>query len=137
MLYDYQQSFIDATPETPDGYFNSSASSYMPEALANIAFAPPSINEYEPIFLRVKTGAYEILKQFDEIDPPVSKSLTFPPGRVYPDFGVPDRFKSCLLINGDADVWATGNEVKFGSSATVYYSIYMEVIKDEKQTAGQ
>ena len=137
LIYDYQQSFIDATPETPDGYFNYNSYSYMSDALANIAFAPPSINEDEPIFLRVKTGAYEILKQFDEIDPPVSKSLTFSPGRVYPDFGVPDRFKSCLLINGDADVWATGNEVKFGSSATVYYSIYMEEIKDEKQTAGQ
>ena len=137
LLYDYQQSFIDATPETPDGYFNSYISSYMSEALANIAFAPPSINEDEPIFLRVKNGAYEILKQFEEIDTPVSKSLTFSPGRVYPDFGVPDRFKSCLLINGDSDVWATGNEVKFGSSATVYYSIYMEEIKDEKQTAGQ
>jgi len=209
LLYDYQQSFIDATPETPDGYFNSPVGSYMPEALANIAFAPPSINEDEPIFLRVKNGSYQILKQFDEIDPPVSKSLTFFPGRVYPDFGVPDRFKSCLLINGDADVWATGNQVKFtgvdyivtnggsgytttptvvisgggGNGATAYasisngqvvavtryypgsgytteptvtisggggtgatavyaafnpfYSIYMEEIKDEKQTAGQ
>lgn len=209
LLYDYQQSFIDATPETPDGYFNSFFGSNMPEALANIAFAPPSINEYEPIFLKVKNGAYEILKQFDETDPPVSKNLTFTPGRVYPDFGVPDRFKSCLLINGDANVWATGNKVKFtgvdyivtnggsgyttaptvvisgggGFGATAYasisngqviaitryylgsgytteptvtisggggsgaravyaafnpfYSIYMEEVKDEKQTAGQ
>lgn len=188
----------------------------------NTEFYPPNINSENQFRVRNKItvsttsgyqyNAYEfnvVQKDIVTIDPPVLTSYVAKPGRVYPDFGVPDRFKSCLLINGDASVWQTGNEVKIigfdylvtnggtgytstptvtisgggGTGATAYatisngkvisvtigskginytsnknvvisggggtgatavnitftpfHSIYMEEIKDEKQTAGQ
>ena len=106
----------------------------------NIGFVPPNVNQSNEFFVRKSSnvGVFNIIKKdIIEIYPPELASYTATPGRVYPDFGVPSKFKSCLLINGDSDVWKTGNEVKFGTGTTVYYSIYIEEIKDEKQTAGQ
>jgi len=212
VVYDYQNAFIQATPETPDGYFNNTSYPYNYlgyNYFFNIAFGPPNINQNEPIFLNIKNGSYSIIKDIVAIDPPVLTSYVAEPSIAYPDFGVSDRFKSCLLINGDPDVWKTGNEVQFigldylvtnggsgytsvptvtlsngggtgatakatisggkvvavtvvnkginytsnknvvisgggGNGATAvdisftpFYSIYMEEIKDEKQTAGQ
>ena len=184
--------------------------------LNNYEFYPPNINQSNEFIVVNKfpstSNNYEfsiIPKDIVAIDPPVLTSYVAKPGRAYPDFGVADRFKSCLLINGDKDVWKTGNEVQFvgldylvtnggsgytsvptvtlsngggtGASAyatisngrvvsvttynkgkdftsnktvvisggggngatavdisfTPFYSIYMEEIKDEKQTAGQ
>jgi hypothetical protein len=189
---------------------------------SNTEFYPPNVNSESQFRVRnrlgfnqsdyYQVGNYDfsvIQKNIVPIDPPVLTSYIAFPGRVYPDFGIADRFKSCLLINGDADVWKTGNEVQFvgldylvtnggsgytsvptvtlsngggtgasayarisngkvisvtvgnkginytsnktvvisgggGSGATAvdisftpFYSIYMEEIKDEKQTAGQ
>lgn len=212
VVYDYQNAFIQATPETPDGYFNNTFYPYnyfVYDYFSNIAYGPPNINQNEPIFLNIQNGSYSIIKDVVPIDPLVLTSYVAKAGRAYPDFGVADRFKSCLLINGDKDVWKTGNEIKFvgldylvtnggsgytsvptvtlsngggtGASAkatisngrvvavtvvnkginytsnktvvisggggtgatavdisfTPFYSIYMEEIKDEKQTAGQ
>ena len=184
----------------------------MYKQLENIAFLPPNVNANNEFFVRKPIGSdffTSIQKDIVAIDPPVLTSYVAKAGRAYPDFGVADRFKSCLLINGDKDVWKTGNEVQFvgldylvtnggsgytsvptvtlssgggtgatakatisngkvvsvtvvnkgknytsnktvvisgggGSSATAvdisftpFYSIYMEEIKDEKQTAGQ
>lgn len=194
--------------------FNYNYQYYGYKEFENIAFLPPNVNASNEFFVRKGTqsqGFYftSIKKDMVAIDPPVLTSYVAKSGRVYPDFGVPDRFKSCLLINGDASVWQTGNEVKFvgfdykvtnggtgytsvptvtlsdggGTGATAYanisdgkvisvttgskginytsnktvvisggggsgataldvnftpfYSIYMEEIKDEKQTAGQ
>jgi len=184
--------------------------------LNNYEFYPPNINQSNEFMVVNKfsstSNVYEfsiIPKDIVAIDPPILTSYVAKPGRAYPDFGVSDRFKSCLLINGDADVWKTGNEVQFvgldylvtnsgsgytsvptvtlsggggtgasayatisggkvvsvttynkgkdftsnktvvisgggGSGATAvditftpFYSIYMEEIKDEKQTSGQ
>jgi hypothetical protein len=119
---------------------NFQYSFYGIEEFENIAFLPPNVNQNNDFFVRKSSnsGVFNIIKKdIIEIDPPELASYTATPGRVYPDFDVPSRFKSCLLINGDSDVWKTGNEVKFGSGTTVYYSIYIEEIKDEKQTAGQ
>ena len=189
---------------------------------SNTEFYPPNINSENQFRVRnrlgfnqsdyYQVGNYDfsvIQKNIVPIDPPVITSYVAKAGRAYPDFGVEDRFKSCLLINGDKDVWKTGNEVQFvgldylvtnggsgytsvptvtlsngggtGASAyarisngrvvsvttynkgkdftsnktvvisggggngatavdisfTPFYSIYMEEIKDEKQTAGQ
>jgi len=184
--------------------------------LNNYEFYPPNINQSNEFIVVNKFSStsnnYEfsiIPKDIVAIDPPVLTSYVAKPGRAYPNFGVPNRFKSCLLINGDPDVWKTGNEVQFvgldylvtnggsgytsvptvtlsggggtGASAyatisggkvvsvtvydkgkdftsnktvvisggggtgatavditfTPFYSIYMEEVKDEKQTAGQ
>ena len=189
---------------------------------SNTEFFPPNVNSENqfrvrnkftvPNPLAISGNVYDfnvIQKDIVAIDPPVLTSYVAKAGRAYPDFGVSDRFKSCLLINGDKDVWKTGNEVQFvgldylvtnggsgytsvptvtlssggGTGATAYatisngkvisvtvnnkgkdytsnktvvisggggngataidisftpfYSIYMEEIKDEKQTAGQ
>ena len=190
---------------------------------SNTEFFPPNVNSENQFRVRNKFtvpnplaiggNVYDfnvIQKDIVAIDPPVLTSYVAKAGRAYPDFGVEDRFKSCLLINGDKDVWKTGNEVQFvgldylvtnggsgytsvptvtlsggggGTGATAYarisngkvisvtvnnkgknytsnktvvisggggtgatavdisftpfYSIYMEEIKDEKQTAGQ
>ena len=184
----------------------------MYKQFENIAFLPPNVNANNEFFVRKPIGSdffTSIQKDIVAIDPPVLTSYVAKAGRAYSDFGVADRFKSCLLINGDKDVWKTGNEVQFvgldylvtdggsgytsvptvtisdgggtgatakatisngrvvsvsvvnkgenytsnktvvisgggGSSATAvdisftpFYSIYMEEIKDEKQTAGQ
>jgi hypothetical protein len=127
------------TPYSYYGFFNGIVE------FENIGFVPPNINQENEFFVRKKPvpsgvtsfSFSEIKKNIIEIDPPESTSYTATPGRSYPDFGVPNKFKSCLLINGNSDVWETGNEVKFGTESTIYYSIYMEEIKDEKQTAGQ
>jgi hypothetical protein len=195
------------------GGFFSPYSYYGIQEFENIAFLPPNVNENNEFFVRKDSASNTyfnvIKKNIIEIDPPELVSYVAKAGRVYPDFGVPDRFKSCLLINGDPDVWKTGNEVQFigldylvtnggsgytyvptvtlsggggtGATATAtisggkvvavtvvnkgknytsnknvvisggggngatavditftpFYSIYMEEIKDEKQTAGQ
>ena len=193
---------------------------YSAREFINIEFYPPNINPNNEFRIRNKYNSatsnlnniYDfsvIPKNIIPIDPPVLTSYVAKSGRAYPDFGVADRFKSCLLINGDKDVWKTGNEVQFvgldylvtnggsgytsvptvtlsngggtlatakatisggkvvavtvvnkgknytsnktvvisgggGNGATAvdisftpFYSIYMEEIKDEKQTAGQ
>lgn len=111
----------------------------------NIVFVPPNLNQNNEFYVRKKpivnnSSAFEfsvIKKNIIEIDPPEIASYTALPGRSYPNFGVPDKFKSCLLINGDQSVWETGNQVKFGTGTTTYYSIFIDEIKDHKQTAGQ
>lgn len=186
---------------------------YVPNnTFDNIAFIEPNVNkDSTSVFYNKVFQSYEnpFVKDIVEIDPPVSTSYVSKVGRAYPDFGVPERFKSCLLVNGNEDVWKTGNEVKFvglffkvtnggsgytaiptvtlsggggtgakakatinggrvtsvyleyygvnytsnmnvlitgggGTGATAvditftpFYSIYMEEIKNEKQTAGQ
>lgn len=186
---------------------------YVPNnTFDNIAFIEPNVNkDSTSVFYNKIFQSYEnpFVKDIVEIDPPVSTLYVSKVGRAYPDFGVPDRFKSCLLVNGDEDVWKTGNEIKFvglffkvtnggsgytaiptvtlsggggtgakakatinggrvtsvyleyygvnytsnmnvlitgggGTGATAvditftpFYSIYMEEIKNEKQTAGQ
>lgn len=189
---------------------------YSASDFENMGYFPPNENQYNDFVIKRyesdRIGFYRfdlIQKNIVPIDPPVLTSYIAFPGRVYPDFGIADRFKSCLLVNGDADVWKTGNEVQFvgldylvtdggsgytsvptvtlsnggGTGATAYarisngkvisvtvgnkgkdytsnktvvisggggngatavdisftpfYSIYMEEIKDEKQTAGQ
>ena len=189
---------------------------YSASDFENIGYFPPNENQNNEFIIKRSQsdsrGFYRfnlIQKDIVAIDPPVLTSYVAKAGRAYPDFGVADRFKSCLLINGDKDVWKTGNEVQFvgldylvtnggsgytsvptvtlsnggGTGATAYarisngkvisvtvgnkgkdytsnktvvisggggngatavdisftpfYSIYMEEIKDEKQTAGQ
>ena len=223
MLKYYQAlNYFQATPLIGDPFYTEDAFnnfmvqmafSFSYQELQNIAFLPPNVNANNEFFVRKNpaSNAYfnVIKKDIVPIDPPVLTSYVAKSGRVYPDFGVPDRFKSCLLINGDPDVWETGNEVQFvgldylvtnggsgytsvptvtlsngggtgatanasisngkvisvtvgnkginytsnktvvisgggGNGATAvdisftpFYSIYMEEIKDEKQTAGQ
>jgi len=222
MLKYYQAlNYFQATPLIGDPFYTEEAfNDFMVQMaftagyqeLQNIAFLPPNVNASNEFFVRKSIGSdsfTSIQKNIVPIDPPVLTSYIAKAGRVYPDFGVPDRFKSCLLINGDPDVWETGNEVQFvgldylvtnggsgytslplvtvsnggGTGATAYasisngkvisvtvgskginytsnktvvisggggtgatavdisftpfHSIYMEEIKDEKQTAGQ
>jgi len=223
MLKYYQAlNYFQATPLIGDPFYTEEAFNNFMVQMAftdsykefqNIAFLPPNVNASNEFFVRKNPASNSyfnvIKKDIIPIDPPVLTSYVAFPGRVYPDFGVPDRFKSCLLINGDEDVWKTGNEVQFvgldylvtnggsgytsvptvtlsgggGTGATAYatisggkvvsvttynkgkdftsnktvvisggggsgatavdisftpfYSIYMEEIKDEKQTAGQ
>lgn len=148
---DYAQQIVNASPDVPESFiynvfaFNQPIPTYY-KSFDNIAFGIPNTNPNEYFYIQKKIQPYDgfsstnvdwsLVKNIQEI-PPTFAYYSASAGRVYPDFGVPDRFKSCLLINGDADVWATGNEVTFGIGPTVYYSIYMEEIKDEKQTAGQ
>jgi hypothetical protein len=228
---DLLENIINETPLAPEKYINFSPNvgvyvqgyptdpvdiNYSKTVFDNIAFAPPNVNQEGTVIVsNSKTQVsgekvkWNLVKDIVAIDPPVLTSYVAKSGRVYPDFGVPDRFKSCLLINGDPDVWKTGNEVQFvgldylvtnggagytsvptvtlsngggtgasanatisggkvvsvnvrtkginytsnktvvisgggGSGATAvdisftpFYSIYMEEIKDEKQTAGQ
>lgn len=137
--YDYQNYFIQATPGTPDGYFNYNSTSFEFNSLKNTAYAPPDVNPDGVIYLKnnPNTNSYSFLKQIEQLPSPISKKYSATPTISYPDFGVPDKFKSCLLINGDQSVWETGNQVKFGTGTTTYYSIFIDEIKDHKQTAGQ
>ena len=158
VVNDYVQEIVNASPDVPASFiynifsttnpnypFNQTMPTYY-KSFDNIAFGIPNTNPDEYFYIQKKIQPWDgfsstnvdwsLVKNIQEISP----SFVYynaSAGRVYPDFGVPDRFKSCLLINGDADVWATGNEVTFGIGITVYYSIYMEEIKDEKQNAGQ
>ena len=214
---------VEATPELSaesvayySGFLTSSFTpgvySVPNNTFDNVAFIEPNVNKDNTVVFYNKipqSGENPFVKDIVEIDPPVLTSYTSKVGRAYPDFGVPDRFKSCVLVNGDESVWETGNQVKFiglnflvtnggsgytavpgvavsggggtgataratisggrvisvslenlgrnytsnktllitgggGSGATAiditftpFYSIYMEEIKDEKQTAGQ
>ena len=147
VVNDYTQEIVNASPDIPATSFisyNFSTTYY--KSFDNIAFGIPNTNPDEYFYIQKKIQPWDgfssthvdwsLVKNIQEISP-TFVYYNASSGRVYPDFGVPDRFKSCLLINGDADVWATGNEITFGIGPTVYYSIYMEEIKDEKQTAGQ
>ena len=147
VVNDYTQEIVNASPDIPATSFisyNFSTTYY--KSFDNIAFGIPNTNPDEYFYIQKKIQPWDgfsstnvdwsLVKNIQEISPTFAY-YNASSGRVYPDFGVPDRFKSCLLINGDADVWETGNEVTFGLSPTVYYSIYMEEIKDEKQNAGQ
>lgn len=158
VVNDYTQEIVNATPDIPtnfiDDNFFTTVSNFpfvqnpitYYKSFDNIAFGIPNTNPDEYFYIQKKIQPYDgfssthvdwsLVKNIQEISPTFAY-YNASSGRVYPDFGVPDRFKSCLLINGDADVWATGNEVTFGIGPTVYYSIYMEEIKDEKQNAGQ
>jgi hypothetical protein len=157
---DYTQEIVNASPAIPASFINGNFSTTNPnfpfnqtpityyKSFDNIAFGIPNTNPNEYFYIRKQIQKptspnyysdhedWELVKNIQEIYPELT-SYTASSGRVYPDFGVPNKFKSCLLINGNQDVWKTGNEVKFGTGTTVYYSIYMEEIKDEKQTAGQ
>lgn len=158
VVNDYAQEIVNASPNVPAFFiynvftpnnsnypFNQSIPTYY-KSFDNIAFGVPNTNPDEYFYIQKKIQPWDgfssthvdwsLVKNIQEISP-TFVYYNASSGRVYPDFGVPDRFKSCLLINGDADVWATGNEITFGIGTTVYYSIYMEEIKDEKQTAGQ
>lgn len=81
----------------------------------NVAFAPPTINQDGVIYLKAtqlnKYSFNQVVKEIEELEESVEATYTALPTRVYGDFGVPDRFKSCLLINGDKSVWETGNEM--------------------------
>lgn len=81
----------------------------------NVAFAPPTLNQDGVIYLKAtqlnKYSFNQVVKEIEELDESVEATYTALPTRVYGDFGVPDRFKSCLLINGDKSVWETGNEM--------------------------
>ena len=147
VVNDYTQEIVNASPDIPaTSFISSNFSTTYYKSFDNIAFGIPNTNPDEYFYIQKKIQPWDgfssthvdwsLVKNIQEISPTFAY-YNASSGRVYPDFGVPDRFKSCLLINGDADVWATGNEITFGISPTVYYSIYMEEIKDEKQTAGQ
>lgn len=108
-------------------YYRQSVWNYNTYVLEfnNIEFFPPNINSENEFIVKNKysyqsnspiTNYFDfsiIEKNIIEIDPPELMTYIEKPGRVYPDFGVPDKFKSALLINGNADVWKTGNEVNF------------------------
>ena len=158
---DYTQEIVNASPDIPalsfisynfyttsTNYpFNQTAITYY-KSFDNIAFGIPNTNPNEYFYIRKQiqkpTSPYNysahedwsLVKNIQEISPTFAY-YSASAGRVYPDFGVPDRFKSCLLINGGEDVWATGNEITILDNVNTFYSIYMEEIKDEKQTAGQ
>ncbi|NBQ17540.1 hypothetical protein EBU24_04435, partial [bacterium] len=151
VVNDYAQEIVNASPDVPESFIYNVFSPNQPiptyyKSFDNIAFGIPNTNPNEYFYIQKKIQPWDgyssthvdwsLVKNIQEISPTFAY-YNASPGRVYPDFGVPDRFKSCLLINGDSDVWATGNEVTFGIGTTVYYSIYMEEIKDEKQNAGQ
>ena len=157
---DYAQEIVNASPDIPASFINgnfSTTNSNFPfnqdpityyKSFDNIAFGIPNTNPNEYFYIRKQiqkpTSPYNysshedfsLVKNIQEISPTFAY-YSASAGRVYPDFGVPDRFKSCLLINGGEDVWATGNEITIFDNVNTFYSIYMEEIKDEKQTAGQ
>ena len=141
VLNDFTKDLVDATPQLPAAFTSLNFGTYY-KSFDNIAFGIPNTNPNEYFYIQKYVNQFyqfvdwSLVKNIQEISPTFAYYAASA-GRVYPDFGVPDRFKSCLLINGDADVWATGNEITFDIGITVYYSIYMEEIKDEKQTAGQ
>jgi hypothetical protein len=157
---DYTQEIVNASPDIPASFvignfsttnsifpFNQTPITYY-KSFDNIAFGIPNTNPNEYFYIQKEiqkpTSPYNyqphedwsLVKNIQEISPTFAY-YSASAGRVYPDFGVPDRFKSCLLINGGEDVWATGNEITILDNANTFYSIYMEEIKDEKQTAGQ
>lgn len=135
--YDYVKNIIDSTPDAPQNYIYSF--NYDSNELSNICFAPPNVNQNDYFYIKrvnLLNSDWNFEKDIQEVAP-YQKTVSYYPGRAYHNFGVPDRFKGCVLVNGDESVWQTGNEVKLGTSPTVYYSIFMEEIKDHKQTAGQ
>ena len=148
VVNDYTQEIVNATPDIPASFINNNFSTTYYKSFDNIAFGIPNTNPNEYFYIRKQIqkptfsysySAHEdwsLVKNIQEI-PPTFAYYAASAGRVYPDFGVPDRFKSCLLINGGEDVWATGNEITIFDNVNTFYSIYMEEIKDEKQTAGQ
>jgi len=155
VVNDYTQEIVNATPDIPtnfiDDNFFTTVSNFpfvqnpitYYKSFDNIAFGIPNTNPNEYFYIRKQIQKdysphedWELVKNIQEISPTFAY-YSASAGRVYPDFGVPDRFKSCLLINGGEDVWATGNEITILDNVNTFYSIYMEEIKDEKQTAGQ
>lgn len=213
---DYWQFVLNSSPDLPQSFFPNPSVYFDPYNLSlyfeNFAFAPPNVNSDSSIYLKAsqKGGAFnQIVKEIEEFEDSFEDEYFDYPHRVYADFGVPDKFKSCLLINGGKSVWETGNEITViglnlvivdpgsgytstptvnitggggtgakatayisggrltniifnsagsgytsnrtieivgggGTGATVvdktftkYYSIFVEEIKDEKQTAGQ
>lgn len=81
----------------------------------NVAFAPPTTNQDGVIYLKAtqqnKYNFNKIVKEIEELDEPVEAIYYALLTRIYADFGVSDRFKSCVLVNGDKSVWETGNEI--------------------------
>ena len=118
---DYYNYIVEETPEISSSFFPfiNQASNFF----KNIAFAPPTLNQEGEIYLKAtqqnKYNFNQIVKEIEELDESVEAIYTALPTRTYGDFGVPDRFRNCVLINGDKSVWETGNEIVFSGMLLV------------------